>query len=131
MEKIASVRLSRRSKGKLIPHKLFWNNRIINPMKITVSQLRKIIREEVQKNLGEGIATLGLAQKIAGEYPEEEIREFLASPEPEGFGFMPDEIGDDLEGFLAGLSMKDLNTLEKHFGEKYGMWQSSTRKFRA
>lgn len=100
-------------------------------MKITVSQLRKIIREEVQKNLGEGMATLGLAQKIAGEYPEEEIREFLASPEPEGFGFMPDEIGDDLEGFLAGLSMKDLNTLEKHFGEKYGMWQSSTRKFRA
>ena len=91
-------------------------------MKIKISQLRKIIREEVQKNLGEGIATLGLAQKIAGEYPKEKIREFLASPEPEGFGFMPDEIGDDLEGFLAGLSMKDLNTLEAHFGKKYGMW---------
>ena len=89
-------------------------------MKIKISQLRRIIREEVQKNLGEGMATLGLAQKIAGEYPEEEIREFLVTPEPEGFGFMPDEIGDDLEGFLAVLSMKDLNTLEKHFGGEGG-----------
>lgn len=100
-------------------------------MKITVSQLRRIIREEVERNLGEGHATLGLAQKIAGEYPEDEIREFLTSPEPEGFGFLPDEVSGDLESFLSKLSMKDLNTLDAHFGKKYGMWQSSVRNFRS
>ena len=91
-------------------------------MRIAVSQLRKIIREEVERNLGEGYATLGLAQKIAGEYPEEEVRDFLTAPEPEGFGFLPDEVGGDLEGFLSSLGMKDLNTLDKHFVEKYSSW---------
>ena len=92
-------------------------------MKIKLSQLRSIIREEVQRNLGEGIATLGLAQKIAGEYPEDEVVAFLTSPEPAGFGFTPEEIGGDVEGFLAGLSMKDLNALDAHLGKKHGMWQ--------
>jgi len=91
-------------------------------MKITVSQLRRIIREEVERNLDEGYATLGLAQKIAGEYPEEEVRDFLTAPEPEGFGFLPDEVGGNLEDFLTSLSMKDLNALDTHFGEKHGMW---------
>ena len=100
-------------------------------IKLESKKFNDYIREEVERNLGEGYATLGLAQKIAGEYPEEEVVEFLTALEPEGFGFLPDEVGGDLVGFLASLSMKDLNTLDKHFGEKYGMWQSSARNFRS
>lgn len=91
-------------------------------MKLTATQLRSIIKEETQKVLREGLATLGLAQKIVGEYDERAIRDFLTRPEPVGFGFYRDEIGDDLEGFLADLSMKDLNALEAHLVEKFGTW---------
>lgn len=93
-------------------------------MKLTATQLRRIIKEEVQKQvrLSEGIATLGLAQKIVSEYDEDVIRDFLTRPEPVGCGFYPDEIGDNLEEFLTGLTMKDLNALEAHLMEKFGTW---------
>ncbi len=94
-------------------------------MKITVSQLRRIIREELKRNLDEG-DTLGLAQKIAGEYPEEEVRDFLTAPDPEGFGLLPDEIGDDLKDFLSYLAYSDLKTLKQHFdSKKQGVGQRS------
>lgn len=75
------------------------------------------------------IVTTGMAQKMIEEYPEpkiqDEIRSFLVNE----FEYdQPDEMEamrSNLEGFLSELSVKDLQTLSKHFGKKYGFWTSS------
>ncbi len=104
-------------------------------MKITVSQLRKIVREEVGRSMNEGAldrattVTTGMAQKMIEEYPEPEIQDEIRNFLVNEFGYdQPDEMEamrSNLEGFLSELSVKDLQTLSKHFGKKYGFWTSS------
>ena len=104
-------------------------------MKITVNQLRRIIREEVENTVREGAldrattVTTEMAQKMIEEYPEPEIQDEIRNFLVNEFGYdQPDEMESmrsNLEGFLSELSVKDLQTLSKHFGKKYGFWTSS------